>query len=105
MAVLAFAAGLLDVFILGLGFAKNRLAICHLRLADGGLDAEFALHALHHDLEVQFAHAGDDGLAGLAVRRDAESRVLVAELLQSHAHLLLVGLGLGLDARETRPDP
>jgi hypothetical protein len=96
--VLAFTSGLLDVFILGFGFAQNSLAICHLRLADGGLDAEFALHAVHHDLEVELAHAGNDGLACFLIGRDAECRIFIAELAESHAHLLLIGLGLWLDA-------
>ena len=37
-----------------------------LRLADVGLDLELALHAVDEDVEVELAHAADDGLAGLA---------------------------------------
>ncbi len=73
------------------------LAVSHLRLADVGFDLELALHAVDDDLEVQLAHAGDDGLAGFLVGVHAERRVFLRQLLQRDAHLLLVGLGLGLD--------
>ena len=73
------------------------LAVGDLRLADGGLDAELAQHAVDQHLEVQLAHAGDDGLAGLLVGADAERRVLVGQRLERLAELVLVGLGLGLD--------
>ena len=73
------------------------LAVRHLRLADGGDDAELALHAVDEDLEVQLAHAGDHGLAGLFVGANAEGRVLVAERLEGLAQLVLVVLGLRLD--------
>src|SRR3546814_10313506 len=45
------------------------LAVRHLRLADGGVDLELAQHAVDDDLEVQLAHAGDDGLARVLVGR------------------------------------
>jgi hypothetical protein len=67
------------------------------RLADVGLDLELALHAVHEDLEVELAHAGDDSLAGLRVAPDPEGRVLFLQLLQRGGQLVLVGLGLGLD--------
>ena len=46
---------------------------------------------------MQLAHAGDDGLAGLVVGGHLEGRVLLGELGQSQGHLVLLGLGLGLD--------
>ena len=46
---------------------------------------------------MQLAHAGDDRLAGLLVGVDLEGRVLLGELGQANAHLVLLGLGLGLD--------
>jgi hypothetical protein len=46
---------------------------------------------------VELAHAGDDRLAGLLVEVDLERRVLLGELLDRRAELLLVTLGLGLD--------
>src|SRR6478609_3244099 len=73
------------------------LAVGHLRLADGRLDAELALHPVDEDLQVELAHAGDDRLAGLLVGLDREGRVLVGEALDRRAELLLVALRLGLD--------
>ena len=63
-------------FSTGLG---DGLAVGHLRLADGGVDLELAQHAVDQHLEVQLAHAGDDGLAGLLVGADLEGRVLLGE--------------------------
>jgi hypothetical protein len=48
----------------------DRLAVGHLRLADVALDVELATHAVDEDVEVQLAHAGDEGLAGLFVGLD-----------------------------------
>src|SRR4051794_36562011 len=75
----------------------DRLAVGHLRLADVGLDLELAPHAVDEDLQVQLAHAGDDRLTGLLVEADLEGRVLLGQLLDGGAELLLVALGLGLD--------
>src|SRR5437899_3426118 len=61
VAILAATTGLLDKFAFARfagiadGFAEG-----HLRLADGGVDAEFAPHTLDQNLQVQLAHAGDD---------------------------------------------
>ncbi len=73
------------------------LAIRHLRLADVGLHAELAHHAVHDDLQVQLAHAADDGLAAVGIGVDLEGRIFLRQLGERHAQLFLVGLGLGLD--------
>ena len=73
------------------------LAVRDLRLADVGLDLELALHPVDQHLEVQLAHAADDGLAGLLVRADVEGRVLLGESLDRDAQLVLVALRLRLD--------
>src|SRR4029079_520244 len=97
-AVLARAAGLAHEAALDLlRRAADGLAVGDLRAADVGLDVELALHAVDEDLEVQLAHAGDLGLAGLLVGGDLEGRVLLGQAAQGDRHLLLVGLGLGLD--------
>ena len=97
VAVLALAARLADELALGFRLPRDRLAVRDLRLADVGADVELAHHAVDDDLEVQLAHAADDGLAGLRVRVDLEGRVFLHELGERHAHLFLVGLGLRLD--------
>ena len=57
-------AGLLDVLALGLDGARlMALAVGDLGRAHVALDLELALEAVDDDLEVQLAHARDDGLA------------------------------------------
>ena len=75
----------------------NGLAIRHLRLADVGLDFVLAHHAVDDDFEVQLAHAGDDGLSGVGIGVNLEGGIFLGQLGERHAHLFLVGLGLGLD--------
>ena len=72
MTVLAAAAGLADEAALDLAGVADFLAVGHLRLADIGLDVEFTAHAVDDDVQVQLAHAGDDGLAGFFVGAHAE---------------------------------
>src|SRR6185312_10531370 len=96
VAVLAAAARLLDELALLLDRLLEGLAVGDLRLAHRSLHAELALHTVDDDLEVQLAHAGDDGLARLLVGAHAERRILLREAPERHAHPLLVGLGLGL---------
>ena len=74
-----------------------RLAIGDLRPADVRVHAVLAHQAVDEHLQVQLAHAGDDRLAGFGVRVDAERRILVGQLAQRDAHLVLILLGLGLD--------
>src|SRR6185312_12295778 len=97
-AVLTRAAGLAHEATLdSLGPAADRLAVGDLRPADVRLDLELAQHAVDEHLEVQLAHAGDLGLAGLFVRADLERRVLLGETAERDRHLLLVDLRLRLD--------
>ena len=62
VAVLALAAGLADEASVALGGAPDGLAIRDLGLADVGRDLELADHAVHEDVEMQLAHARDEGL-------------------------------------------
>ena len=59
-------------------------------LADVRRDAVLAAHAVDQHLEVQLAHAGDLGLAGLLVGLDLERRVLLSEATECDRHLFLV---------------
>src|SRR6185436_17414608 len=79
--VLSAAAGLLLVLVVPLGFAGGSFAIAHLRRTDLELDLVFALDALDVDFEMQFTHAGNNGLAGLFIVEDVERRVFLAEPL------------------------
>src|SRR6202035_2520797 len=77
---LARSAGLAHELALDLlDRAAHGLAVGHLRAPDVGLDAELALHAVDEHLEVQLAHPGDLGLAGLFVGANLERRVLLGE--------------------------
>ncbi len=98
VAVLAAAAGLADeASVHALDGVADGLAVRHLRPADVRVDPELAHQPVDDDLEVQLAHAGDDGLAGLLVRAHAEGGVLLGEALEGGRELVLVGLGLRLD--------
>src|SRR5262245_1496782 len=95
---LAGATGLLLVRVAEPGDRLlDRLAVGDLGLADVGLDAELALHPVDQHLEVELAHARDDGLAGLLVGTDRERRVLVGQPLDRRTQLVLVALALRLD--------
>jgi hypothetical protein len=97
MTVLAVTAGLAHVAAFRLGGPANGFAVGDLGFADGGLDLELAQQAVHDDLQVELAHAGDDGLSGLLVGVGFERRVFLGQLDQRHGHFILTGFGLGLD--------
>src|SRR5690606_25628923 len=88
--------GLLDVFAFDFDGLADRLAVGHLRLADVGFHTELATHAVDENVEVQLAHARDDGLTAFLVGVDAERGIFLGQLAQRDAHLLLVDLGFRL---------
>ena len=94
--VLARAAGLLLVLVVEFGRLGRRLAVADLGHADCDFDLVFAADSLDVDLQVQLAHAGDDGLAGLFVggtRNVGSSRMKRCRALQSlSAPSRLIGL-------------
>ncbi len=95
--VLAAPTGLFNVLTLRLRLPANRFAIGDLRAPDGRLYAKLAHHAVNNDLQVQFAHPGNDGLSGVRIAVHAERRIFLRQLLHGVAELVLIGLGLGLD--------
>ena len=98
VAVLTATAGLTDELALSLlDVVTSGLAVGNLGLTNVSVNLELAEQTVDDDLEVQLAHAGDDGLAGLVVGGHLEGRVLLGELGQSQGHLVLLGLSLGLD--------
>ena len=58
---------------------------------------ELAAQAVDDDVQVELAHALNDGLVGLLVAREVEAGVLLRQLDQAVAHLLQVALALGLN--------
>ncbi len=97
--VLAGTAELFLVRVEEVRALGDRLAEGDARLAGRALDVVLALHALYIDLEVELAHAGDDGLGrcvsrqraaehdstdllALPVDVDAERRILFLETVE-----------------------
>ena len=98
VAVLTATTGLTDELALSLlDVVTSGLAVGNLGLTNVSVNLELTEQTVDDDLEVQLAHAGDDGLAGLVVGGHLEGWVLLGELGQSQGHLVLLGLGLGLD--------
>ena len=97
VAVLTLTAGLLDVLAFRERLLANRFAVGDLRTANIGLHVIFAQHAVDDDFQVQFAHAGDQGLAGIGFGGNAESRIFLRQTLHGHAQFVLVSLGFRLD--------
>ena len=93
---LAAAAGLAHEARVDGGGLGDGFLVGDLGLADVRLDLELAQQPVDDNLEVQLAHAGDDGLARLLVGIGLEGRVLLGELREGDGHLLLAGLGLRL---------
>ena len=98
VSVLTAAAGLLDELGLALARDGDRLFVGDLGFTDIGFDAEFALHPVVEDLEVQLAHTGDDRLAGFFVRGDAERGIFFRKSAEGHGKLFAVGFGFWLDS-------
>ncbi len=97
VSILTFTAGLLDVFAFGFSLLANGFAICDLRTAHIGLHVVLAQHAVHNNLQVQLAHAGDQCLAGIRFGGNTESRIFLRQSLHGHGQLVLIGLGFWLD--------
>ena len=97
VAVLAATAGLPDEAHVDLVDGPgDGLAIGDLRLPDVRVDVELAPEPVDDDVEVQLAHPRDDRLPGLFVEAHDERRILIRQLAQTAAQLVLVGLGLRL---------
>ena len=88
MAVLTGTTGLLLALVVVSEGHGAALAVAHLGSTDFDLDAILAADAFDVDFEMQLAHAGDDGFAGLFVGGDVERRVFLAEALEGLAELV-----------------
>src|SRR5579859_1264123 len=97
MAVLPAAAGLTNIFAFGPGVLADRFAISDLRTPDSRLHAKLAHHAIHNDLKVQFAHAGNQSLSGVGIGVYPKSGIFLRKLLERVAELILIRFGLRLD--------
>lgn len=63
----------------------------------GELYLVLSAQAVDDDIQVQLAHALNDGLVGLLIASEVEGGVLLCQLGEAHAHLLQIYLALGLD--------
>ena len=79
VAVLAAAARLLLVLALHLGAPLDRLLVGDARRQQRDVDVVLALHALHHHLDVELAHAGDQQLLGLGIEVVVDGGVLLGD--------------------------
>ena len=79
---LAFAAGLARVARVHRSGLGDGLLVGNLRSADIRLDAELAQKAIDDDLQMELAHAGDDGLARFLVRVGLEGGVFLGKLAE-----------------------
>jgi len=80
-----------------LGAPRNRFAVRDLRFARDHLAVVLAPHALHVDVEVELAHAADDGLLRLFVLVHAEGRVFFREAIERLRKVRLGGAVLRCD--------
>src|SRR6266513_3768752 len=97
MAVLTAPARLLDQFADAVRATSDSLAIRDLRFTRIRIHLEFAEHPIANDLQMQLAHACNDGLAGIFMGVNAEGWILFREPLQRYAHFFLIQLRLRLD--------
>ncbi len=97
VAVLAAPARLLLVLALHLGAALDRLLVGDARGQHVHVDVVLALHALHHHLDVELAHAGDQELLGLGIVVVVERRVFLGHAVERGGDLVLVAARLRLD--------
>ena len=98
VAELAAAAGLLDEASAHLrGRGGDRLAVTHAGCAELDVDLPFFDELVLDDLQVQLAHPGDDGLAGLVVVGEPEGGILSVDDAHGVGQALLVVAGRRLD--------
>ncbi|GKT65088.1 hypothetical protein ColTof4_07476 [Colletotrichum tofieldiae] len=81
------------------GLAGDGLAVGDAGLAGLAVDLVLAAQALDVDLEVELAHARDDGLLGLLVDVQAEGGVLSLEAVHGLGEVVGVAGALGLDGQ------
>ena len=97
MAILTAATGLTGVFAFLTHFLGDGFSVRNLRITDVGFHFEFPQQTVYDDIQMQFAHAGDDGLPGFLIGIRTERRVLFCQFAQRNGHLFLSGFGLGLN--------
>ncbi len=72
--------GLTNEFAFGFDGLADGFAVSYLRLAYGAFNVEFTSHAVNDDVQMEFAHAGDDRLVGFWIGIYSECRSSSASL-------------------------
>ena len=80
--VLALTAGLTGILHIDVCLALHGLLVSDLRCADIGLHLELAQQTVNDDLQMQFAHAGDDCLPRLLIGLNPLGTVLASFFIQ-----------------------
>ena len=96
--VLSTSAGLLRILAVNVNSLCKCLLVSNLRRAYVCLNVELTQQTVNNNVQVKLAHAGDNGLASLLICTYAEGWVLLSQLNQRVAHLILACLGLRLDS-------
>ena len=78
MTVLTATAGLTDKFALCLDSFADGLFVRNLRFTNLSLYLEFTFQTVNDNIQVQLAHAGDNGLSGFMIGISTESRILLS---------------------------
>src|SRR4030067_33764 len=98
MTILTATARLFDISMI---YFRNRtgngFAVGNTRLADIGLNAKLAQHAVNEDIKMQFTHSGNDYLARVFIRTNAEGWILFRQFSEGFAHLFLISVALRLN--------
>ena len=71
VSVLTLTAGLPDKLTFTVGRFRDRFAVSNLRLTRCRLHLELTFHPINDDLEMELAHACQNGLTGIGIGLDA----------------------------------
>ena len=94
VAVLTMTAGLTNEFAFRFNRFADGFTISNLRFAYGAVYIEFTTHTVDDDVQMKFAHTGNDGLVGFRIGVYSEGRIFFCQSLKGVAHLFLVSFGL-----------
>src|SRR6185437_3256601 len=102
VAELPVSAGLLLVPPLHVGFAQNRLPVCHPWRAQLDLDVVPLLQLGDRNLDVLLAAAAEQELLSLLIAGEMQRAVLLKHLVERDRNLVLVAAALGLEREMNR---
>ena len=94
---LTFTTGLLFVDFVVLDGSGDGFFVGYFGATLVDFDVELAAESVEDDVEMELAHAGDEGLTGDFVGFDSEGWVFLSELHEGIGQLVHVGLSVGLD--------